>query len=138
MYGSTSPTPKFSDPSQLCPSRLFLAFICFNTAGFLSAILLIFLYRNTQVARLLLSTSLIFMTMTYLSLTITMAPHVLSLLIILSSTVCAFTLVFIFVALFRSIIKLLFLTVVVAMKKRSSTVVPRGPDKPSTIGVDVP
>ena len=62
----------------------------FNTSGFLAATFLIFFYRKGSYVRVLLPVALISMMITYITLSVSMSPNVLSLFILYLITLAIF------------------------------------------------
>ncbi|KAK7838519.1 ankyrin repeat-containing protein bda1 [Quercus suber] len=76
--------------TNTCPSATYYLFMSFNTAGFFSSVFLIFFYGNKTYVKVLLPIALISMMITYITLSVTMLPNGLSLLIVYLITVGIF------------------------------------------------
>ncbi|KAL8129397.1 hypothetical protein V2J09_018552 [Rumex salicifolius] len=96
---------KSHDPVDACPSKLYLVFIAFNTAGFISALLISFLYRGTRYARVMLASALCCLVLSYLVLTASLTPNFFGVGVIFATTLASFIVVLVFVQCLKNIIK---------------------------------
>ncbi|XP_028780808.1 uncharacterized protein LOC114737079 [Neltuma alba] len=79
-----------TNPSHSCPDITYYLFMSFNTAGFFAAVLLIFFYGKGSYVRVLLPVALVSMMITYITLSVSMSPNALSLLILYLITLAIF------------------------------------------------
>ncbi|KAK9273608.1 hypothetical protein L1049_018418 [Liquidambar formosana] len=96
--------------SSPCPDVTYFLFMAFNTAGFFSAVCLIFFFRNKSTVQVLLPISLISMIATYMTLSITMSPNGLSLFIIYLVTLLIFVYCILAVEVVKEIVHSVFLS----------------------------
>ncbi|KAI3414625.1 ANK_REP_REGION domain-containing protein [Psidium guajava] len=80
----------FFSSTNLCPVPSYYLFMSFNTSGFFSSIFLIFFFRKPSYVQVLLPVALLSMVVTYVTLSVTMSPNGLSLLLIYVITLAIF------------------------------------------------
>lgn len=80
----------FFSSTNFCPIASYYLFMSFNTSGFFSAVFLIFFFRKPSYVQVLLPLSLISMMITYITLSVSMSPNGLSLLVIYVATLAIF------------------------------------------------
>lgn len=79
-----------ANASHSCPDVTYYLFMSFNTSGFFASAFLIFFYRNMSYVKVLLPVALISMMITYITLSVSMSPNALSLLILYLFTLAIF------------------------------------------------
>ncbi|KAF8026397.1 hypothetical protein BT93_F3013 [Corymbia citriodora subsp. variegata] len=80
----------FFSSTDLCPVAAYYLFMSFNTSGFFSSIFLIFFFRKPSYVQVLLPVALLSMVVTYMTLSVTLSPNGLSLLLIYVITLAIF------------------------------------------------
>lgn len=94
----------FFGSTSLCPVAAYYLFMSFNTSGFFSSIFLIFFFRKPSYVQVLLPVALLSMVVTYMTLSVTMSPNGLSLLLIYVATL----LIFLYCMLAVEVVKTIF------------------------------
>ncbi|KAF7833614.1 ankyrin repeat-containing protein BDA1-like [Senna tora] len=97
----------YTNPS--CPDVTYYLFMPFNTSGFFASALLIFFYRNRSYVRVLLPIALISMMITYITLSVSMSPNALSLLVLYLITLAIFLYCVLAVEVVKKVIKSFFI-----------------------------
>lgn len=80
----------FFSSTDLCPVAAYYLFMSFNTSGFFSSIFLIFFFNKPSYVQVLLPVALLSMVVTYMTLSVTLSPNGLSLLLIYVITLAIF------------------------------------------------
>lgn len=97
-----------TNQSYSCPDITYYLFMSFNTSGFFAAAFLIFFYRNGSYVRVLLPVALVSMMITYITLSVSMSPNVLSLFILYLITLAIFLYCILAIEMVRKLIHKIF------------------------------
>ncbi|KAK4278818.1 hypothetical protein QN277_016613 [Acacia crassicarpa] len=97
-----------TNTSHSCPDVTYYLFMSFNTSGFFASCFLIFFYRKGSYVRVLLPVALISMMITYITLSVSMSPNVLSLLILYLITLVIFLYCILAIEMVKKVIQKMF------------------------------